>query len=504
MLVMLFVLLALAGIGSLTAAIFLRRVVPTNMVHIVQTTRSSTPYGRGKEAGNTYYAFPSWVPKLGITVTEFPESIFQVALSDYEAYDQARLPFEVTAVAFFRVDNAETAAQRVATFSELKTDLHAVLQGAVRRVLATNTLEHIMQSRSELGSQFTEEVQEQVKQWGVVTVKTIEFMNLVDAKGSTVIANVMAKEKSRIEMESRVKVAENNRQAELAEIDARRTVDVQRQDAAQQVGLRTAEKDKAVGIANELSKQEIMSAAKTTAERDMAVKKVNEVADAQIQSEVAVVQAEQHKKVSVVSAEASREVQVVQADAERQVTVTKADAERQATVTKAEGGLAAALKDAEGIKAKGEAVAAAEQASLMAPVATQITLAKEIGTNPAYQQYLISVKQVEAGRDVGLEMARAMQQADLKVIANSGDMQQGVAKLGDLFTPAGGLKLSGMLTALGQTEEGKQLLNGLAPLLGNGATAGALVGAITADVTAGAVAGAGAAAAAEAAPAAVE
>jgi flotillin len=64
--------------------------------------------------------------------------------------------------------------------------------------------------------------------------------------------------------------------------------------------------------------------------------------------------------------------------------------------------------------------------------------------------HLITIKQVEVGRDVGLEMARAMQHADL-VIANAGDMQQGVARLGDLFTLAGGTKLTGMLAALSQT-----------------------------------------------------
>ena len=464
-------------LGALIA-ITLRRVVPTNMVHIVQTTHSSTPYGRGKPAGNTYYAFPSWVPKFGITVTEFPESIFQVALSDYEAYDQARLPFEVTAVAFFRVDNAETAAQRVATFDALKNDLHAVLQGAVRRVLATNTLEHIMQSRSELGSQFTEEVQEQVTQWGVVTVKTIEFMNLVDAKGSTVIANVMAKEKSRIEKESRVAVAENKRQAELAEIDAKRTVEVQQKDAEQQVGMRQAEKDKAVGIANQQAQQEIIAAARTTAEREMDVKKVNEVRGAEIAREVATVRAEQDKQVAVVNAEAQKQVQVV-----------NAEAQKSATTTKAEGDLAAALKEAEGVRARGEAAAAAEQAMLMAPVTTQIQLAKEIGSNEGYQQYLVTIKQVDASREVGLEMARAMQSADLKVIANSGDMQQGVARLGDIFTPAGGTKLSGMLTALGQTPEGKKFIDGIVPMLANGAAAGALVGAATGNAAAGAVAG---------------
>jgi len=468
--------LAVAFAGLI--AIVLRRVVPTNMVHIVQTSRSSTPYGRGKDAGNTYYAFPSWVPKLGVTVTEFPESIFQVSLTNYEAYDQARLPFEVSAVAFFMLKSAETAAQRVASFDDLKNDLQAVLQGAVRRVLATNALENIMHSRAELGAQFTAEVQDQVEQWGVGTVKSIEFMHLQDAKGSNVIANIMSKEKARIERESRVAVAENHRTAELAEIDAKRTVDVQRQEALQLVGLREAEKDKLVGIANELAQQEIKGAARTTAERDMDVRKVHEVRGAEIARDVAAVRAEQDKRVAVVNAEAQREVQVV-----------NAEAQKTAVTTKAEGELAAALKDAEGTRARGEAAAAAEQAMLMAPVTTQIQLAKEIGSNQGYQQYLVTIKQVEAGRDVGLEMARAMQKADLKVIANAGDMQQGVAKLGDIFTPAGGTKLSGMLAALGQTPEGKKLIEGLVPMLTNGATAGALVGAATGSATAGAVAG---------------
>lgn len=475
------IIVAVFAVVALAAAVLLRRVVPTNMVHIVQTTRNSTPYGRGKPAGNTYYAFPSFVPKLGITVTEFPESIFQVALNNYEAYDQARLPFVLDAVAFFRVDNAETAAQRVASFAALKTDLQAVLQGAVRRVLATNALEDIMQSRAELGAQFTAEVQEQISQWGVAVVKSIEFMDLRDSQGSTVIANVMAKEKSRIEKESRVAVAENHRQAELAEIDARRTVDVQRQDAEQQVGQRTAEKDKLVGIAKEQAQQEIKTAAKTTAERDMDLKKVQDVRTAEIQREVAEVQAQQNKAVAVVNAQAQKEVQVV-----------GAEAEKEATATRAEGVLAAALKEADGTRARGEAAAAAEQAMLMAPVEAQIKLAAEIGANPAYQQYLVTIRQVEAGQVVGVEMAQAMQKAEMKIIANGGDIQQGIGKLGDMFSPAGGTKLTGMLAALGQTDEGKRIIDAVAPMLANGATAGALVGVATGSATAGAVAGAAA------------
>ena len=447
---------AIAG-ATFLVAIMLRRVVPTNMVHIVQSSRKTTPYGRNKEAGNTYYAWPSWVPIIGISVIEFQESIFQVSLDSYEAYDQARLPFTVDVTAFFRIEQAETAAQRVASFTELESQLTAVLQGAVRRILATNQLESILQSRSELGDQFTTEVKNQIAEWGVLPVKTIEFMDIRDSSKGQVIANIMDKEKSRIEKESRVAIAENHRAAEVAEIDAKRTVEVQRQDAEQQVGLRTAAKDQAVGIANEKASQEVKAEAKVTAERNMAVMEVEKVRSAEIA-----------KSVAKVEAERDQQVKVIAADADKKVTVVAAEANKDSVTIKAEGELFASLREAEATKAIGDAKASAEKAMLLAPVDTQIVLAKEIGANAGYQEYLISIKKVEAGQAVGIEMAGALKGADLKVIANSGDIQGGVAKLGDLFTPQGGTNLTGMLAALGQTSEGKQLISKITGIAAQG------------------------------------
>jgi len=45
---------------SILMAIFFRRVVSTNMVHIVQSSRKTTPYGTGQTTGNVYYQWPSW------------------------------------------------------------------------------------------------------------------------------------------------------------------------------------------------------------------------------------------------------------------------------------------------------------------------------------------------------------------------------------------------------------------------------------------------------------
>lgn len=404
----------------------LRVVVPTNMVHIVQKSNNSVPYGRGKEAGNVYFHFPSWIPFIGIVVTQFQESIFQVNLKNYDSYDSARLPFVIDVSAFFKVANAETVAQRVASFSELQAQLESILQGAVRRILATTKLEDIMQERSSLGDKFTEEVQNQIKEWGVESVKTIEFMDIRDSAGSCVISNIMAKEKSRIEMESRVAVANNTQTAETKEIEANRTIELNRQDALQQVGIKTAEKDQQVGISQELSKQQILEQQKTTQEKNMDVNKVSSVRQAEIDKDVAVVIAQQ----------------------EQQQIQINSDAE-----------LYKATQNAKSVKLEGEAKANAEQLMLQAPVEAQIKLSKEIGENKSYQQYLITIKQIEVDGDVRKANAVALEKADLKLLVNAGDVQSGINKITDLLGSKGGAGVSSMLQALTQSEEGQSLFN---------------------------------------------
>ena len=435
---------AIVGIGIFLAFIW-RRVVPTNMVHIVQSSKSTVSYGRGRDAGNTYYEIPSFIPVFGVTVTQFPESIFDISLRDYEAYDTGRLPFVVDIKAFFRIADSQIAAQRVANFTELQSQLMGVLQGAVRGILGNNRLENIMQDRSNLGEQFTKEVNDQLQEWGVTTAKMIEFMDIRDSAGSQVIYNMMAKEKSRIEMESRVTVANNIREAEMKEIEANREIALSKTQAQQQVGIRQAEADKEVGIAKERSNQEVQTEAKVTTERVMEVKKVEEVKSAEIAKEVAVVKAQQDKEVQVVNA----------------------DAEKEATVRIAAGKLDATKKDAEGIQAVGAAKAEAEKQMLLAPVNAQLTLAKEIGENQAYQEYLVKVENIKASQAVGVEMAGAIKAADLKIIANGGDVQSGIGNLADIFTPKGGTSIGGMLTALGQTEEGQALLEKVVGAVGD-------------------------------------
>lgn len=440
MLLLLQYLIPITTLLILTALIVwivtLRRVVSTNEVHIIQSASRTVSYGKDEDAGNTYYQWPSWIPRVGINVIVLPVSVFSLRLRDYEAYDSGRLPFVLDLEAFFRIENSNIAAQRVANVTELNSQLTSILQGAARTILASKTIEEIMQGRAEFGDAFTKEVNEQLKAWGVTTVKNIELMDIRDSSGSKVIQNIMDKKKSEIERESRVVVAENRKAAENAEINAMREVDINRQLALQQVGIKTAEKDKEVGIANEQASQEIKMQQKVTAEKAMEVVRVNDVKTAEI----------------------TREVNVVKAEEQKQTEVVKAEGEKQKTVLIADGILEAEKRQAEAILVKGQANAEAEKLLQLAPVEAQIVLAKEIGENQSYQQYLITIRQVEAQQIVGTAQAQALQKADVKVIANSNDASSGLSSVADLLSSKGGTALAATLEGLVQSDIGKALV----------------------------------------------
>ena len=447
------ILLALATVAGLVFVIVffwamaLRRVVPVNEVHIIQNRKTTVSCGKGFES-NTYYEWPSRIPVIGLTKVMLPVSNFSINLPEYAAYDKERVPFLVHVMAFFRISDSNTAAQRVASFDELQEQLTAIVQGAVRTVLAGHEIDQIMLDRSRFGEAFTKEVQPQLGSWGVEAIKNIELMDIRDAKESNVMHNIMAKRTSGIERESRLVVADNTRQAEMAEIAAKREVELSRQLAAEQVGLRTAEKDQKVGVANEQAAQQVKVQQRETAAKEMDVVQVKNVRGAEINREVAVIAAAQAKDVSI-----------VQADAAKQVAIVQAEGTKQQTVLTAEGKLEAAKRNAEGISVEGAAKGAAETAILMAPVDAQIKLAEKIGSDKGYQEYLLGVRNIEATQAVGVAQAEALKSAQVKVIANGGAPAKGLSNVMDLFSAGGGTQVAAMLEGLAQSDEGRALLD---------------------------------------------
>lgn len=437
------VLIAWAIISVLLAMGF-RVVVATNEVHIVQSRRKTTSFGKDQPAGNSYYAWPAWMPRIGIRIIKLPVSVFDVQLQEYAAYDKGRVPFVVDILAFFRINDSNVAAQRVSSFQELEAQLKGILQGASRSILAQSPIEEILEERAKYGKMFTDATDQQLKAWGVVNVKNVELMDIRDQQGSEVIKNIMAVKQSAIARDSRIAVANNIQSAQTAEINAKQAVAVRQQEAEEQIGIRTAQKDQAIGIANQQAEQAVKEEEKTTAEKAMAVKQVNDVRAAEI----------------------AKGVQLVQADQEKQAAVIRAEGEKQRTITIAEGSLEQMKLNAEGVRAQGDAKGAAETAVLMAPVNSQIALAREIGANQEYQKYLVTIRQIEASQTVGIEQAKALTAAEIKVIANAGNVVDGVKSAMELLTPKGGLQIGAMLETLKQTDAGKAVVEALTK--GNG------------------------------------
>lgn len=429
----LFVVAAIAILWVVT----LRRVVPTNEVHIVQRSNATVSYGKDTTNGNTYWQWPIWLPKIGLQVIKLPVNNFPIRLEGYEAYDKDRLPFMLDLEAFFRISDPNTAAQRVSTVSELQSQLRSILEGASRSMLASKDINVIMSGRAEFGDQFTSEVKEQLAQWGVEPVKNIELMDIRDSRGSSVIANVMAKKVSEIERDSRITVAENRKKAEESEIQNQREVQVANEQALQQIGVAKANKDREIGLAEEATEQHIKEQQRITAEKTMEVRRVEHVKQAEI----------------------TKDVEVVKAQEQRATEVERAEGEKAKTVLLSEGQLQSEKMAAEAIKARGEAEAEALKLKELAPVQAQITLAQEIGENVGYQSYLISVRKIESEQAIGIEQAKALTQAEVKVIANAGTPNDGLKGVGELFSSSGGLKLGTMLEGLANTEAGKDIIS---------------------------------------------
>lgn len=444
---------------SIIIAITFRRVVPTNMAHIVQTSKKTIPYGSTFTFGNVYYEWPSWLPLIGVSVIKLPVSNFDLPLKDYEAYDKDRVPFKIDVVAFFRIKDTSLAAQRVINVTELQKQLSLIVQGAVRKVLASDVIDNIMIQRAKFGSEFTEEVREQLAEWGVESVKSMELMDIRDSHDSNVIANIMAKKISHIEMESRMEVASNHKQASNAEIEAKKEVELKNQHAEQEIGQKKAEKDKQIGIARQLSNQEILEKEKDTKTKEMAVKQVEFVRQAEIAKQKEIIDAEKEQAKQIITAEAAAKVLQTKVEADAKAQTTKATADATALETNASAKLFSDIKTSEGIKALGISKAEAEKAMQMAPVEAQIALAKEIGENKSYQEYLISLKSIEAYSIVGREQAVALKEADIKIISNAGSPSDGLNNLMELFSAKGGTNIASMMEALAQSPVANKIID---------------------------------------------
>ena len=74
---------------------------------------------------------------------------------------------------------------------------------------------------------------------------------------------------------------------------------------------------------------------------------------------------------------------------------------------------------------------------------------------------MVDIRGVEKDEVVGTAQAKALQDAEIKVISNSGNVNSGVTGVMDLLSSKGGTELGAMAEAFAQTDRGAAILRRL-------------------------------------------
>jgi hypothetical protein len=68
---------------------------------------------------------------------------------------------------------------------------------------------------------------------------------------------------------------------------------------------------------------------------------------------------------------------------------------------------------------------------------------------------------LKVNKDIGIEYAKALAMADVKILTNSGDVQSGLSGIKDIISSKGGAGLVGLIEGLKQSQTGTELVEGL-------------------------------------------
>jgi flotillin len=363
-----------------------------------------------------YFKVPSWVPGAGMVVHRMPLKILSIPIPDFLAFDKDRARFVCDIVAYAIVKDPVTAAMRFPeTLKELSEDISKVVVATTRDSTTKKPVREIINDREGIIQTINKPLSDALLNWGL-ELRDIELIDFKDPsepiyegeKPPQVIKDISSIIEVQINSEARQKNAEQLKIARLKEAEAEEIAKMREIKRDEEIGKRDKKRD-----------QEIAKEAKKAMEETLEVRKVEQVKSQQIEKERAVVEANQKKDVELVI------------KTQKQLT---GEGDRLMKEEQAKG-------EAAFIREKGYADADAKQK-------LQDALNK-FGENAI--RALIAEIMVEKDRQIGVETAKALKEADLKVFSGGDAGKQG-------------FDLGQMVNSLGVADEGGKasLLNRLA------------------------------------------
>ena len=276
--------------------ISLRRVVPTNEIHIVQKSKSTVCYGKGikDSQGNVYYKFPAWVPIAGITVSVISATVEELEVS-FITYDKEKIGFNVAITGAYRVTDFQLASGRIYSMNSLKNQLISIIQNKACTILGSVDIEELLKDRVKYSKQLTNSVSDMITEWGVSLVTDLNIINVMDVENSNIIQCLTEKRKSEVEKNSTLAILENQRQMQEAQIKFDQDMALKKQDSDKVIELNQVQNKAEISITEEKQKQEVHTVAILATEKELEVKKLQEVDAAKIEKSAALINAEKEQ-----------------------------------------------------------------------------------------------------------------------------------------------------------------------------------------------------------------
>jgi flotillin len=401
MTILIIIIVAVLVLFAILAALY--TIVPADYVDVViqkGKMKVLSPHREyNKEGRAAYFKIPGWffIFGLGMTVHRVPLRMITVDVSNFMAFDIERARFLCNIIAYVAVTDPVKAAQRFGgDVAELERQVAMIVTATTRDACTKKTIREIINNRQDIIETVNPSLREAIQHWGI-DLKDIELVYFQDPTKTEygekepphVIRDISSIIEEQINSEARQKNAEQRKIARLkeAETDEEATKREIRRD--EEVAKRQQEKDRAVAEFEKVALAE-----------QFEVRRVDEVKMAEIMKQKALVVASQDREVEEINKERKR-------------------------------------LDGEGDKiylsekAKGEAAPIREKG--LADAEAKMKLQDALNRfGPEAIRALVAERLVEMQRQIGLETAKALTTADLKVFAG-GDSARSGFDLGQLI-----------------------------------------------------------------------
>lgn len=385
------ILFGLFIIAVICAFAWYRIVSPTE-AHLVITPSKkmivSSDDGIATDGKKTYFAIPSGIPFIGRQIRIMDLTIKEIVLTQ-ESYEKNQARFNVRSSTKYRIANVNKAAETFDSNEELARQLQEVIASSTNAVAAKYDVVEMRSKKQEMSVAVQKEMMDDLKQWGL-ELKSFQLIDFSDTEDSKIISDISKRREVEIEARTREENAEKIKQARIKEAEA--------EELAKTKEIR---KDQVIAEREQNKEQKIAEQEKLAEEKRFEVVQVRTIKQAEIDKEKAIVEANQNKETEAIA----KETKKLEGEGDR-------------------------LRAEE--VAKGEAAPIREKGFAEAEAKEKLQAALNKFGDKAIMA-LTAEKIVQMQKEVGIETAKALETADLKVFAGGGAESENGFNLGKMI-----------------------------------------------------------------------